>query len=189
MSRIGPDELQDPPTTLAEKYARASNSGHLSPKTEANSRSDLDLMLAAAFATRKHPEWVAALQVQRMIDAQDTRDMWTIVEYYSDDLAGHLSRKGRKQMPKPARVTLILSVVHWMMHMGCDYCGGTGVQAEEGTAGTRTNGCSACHSTGVRPLSRVVPSAHGRTALWLVDEINKHSREAIKEMASRLNKE
>ncbi|MEO8807916.1 MAG: hypothetical protein ABI433_17685, partial [Burkholderiaceae bacterium] len=165
---------------MGERYARASGSSNLAPGGEG--RTDLDILLAAGLAARARPERIAALRVQRMIDAQDMRDIYSVVEYYDTEVAQHLSRKGRKQIPKDARRTLIVAIVNWMMRTECGYCGGTGVVAREGTAGRLTDTCDACHGSGVKPLSRAVPHAHARTALWLVDEINQSAREALKSM-------
>lgn len=171
----------DEPVTIQERYARAATSSNLAPKAE--ERTDLDLMIASGMAMQRcSPMQLAALRVQRMIDTGDQRDLWLVVEHYTVELAEHLARKGRRQINKDGRRMLSTSVLHWMMHMTCDYCGGTGKIAMEGTAGTRAETCSACHGSGIKPLSRAVPSIHARTALWLVDEVNKHSREAIKKM-------
>lgn len=175
MSRIGPDELQDPPRTLAERYANSSNASYLNPGAGASA---LDVVIAMALATRRHPERVAAVQVDRMVVLQDLRDLHPVIEFYCDALAHYLLRKQRSPMPRQTRGALVTAVVKWKMHQTCDYCGGTGLVAEEGTAGTRTYGCAGCHSTGVAPLARAVPNAHTRLALWLVDEMNSHAKAA-----------
>jgi len=170
----------DDRVTTAERYAKALTSGNLVPSL--TRQTDLDVMLAAGAAVRASPDRMAALRIQRMIETRDTRDLWSVVEHYDNALAQYLDRGGRRMIPKAGRRYLVTQILHWMMHMGCDYCGGTGKIAEEGTAGTRTDICPACHGAGVKPLSREVPHVHARTALWLVDEIHKHSREAIRQM-------
>ena len=125
---------------------------------------------------------MAALRVRRMVESGDRRDIGAVVEFYDGELAGYLSRKGRRQMPKDGRRYLIAAVLTWMMHQRCDWCGGTGVIPREGTAGKLTDTCDTCHGSTIKPLSRAVPHTHARTALWLVDEINQQAREALKHM-------
>lgn len=166
---------------------RAASSSNLAPNSEG--RSDLDLLIAAGLASQANPNRIMALKVQRMIDTGHLGEVWAVVEHYDAMLNGHLSRKGRRPMPKSARRALVAQILHWMMFPGCDYCGGTGKIAEEGTAGRLVHTCTGCHGSGVKPLSRSVPHAFSRHALWLVDEINQHSREAIKQMRVLLNGE
>lgn len=175
----------DNPVTLRESYLRAASSSNLKPNAEG--RSDLDLLIAAGLAAQAKPERIMALKVQRMIESGQLGEVWGVVEFYDGMLNGYLSRKGRRPMQKMQRRALVSQVLHWMMFPACDFCGATGLIAEEGTAGTRTSTCPACHGSTLKPLSRQVPHAYSRHALWLVDEINQHSREAIKQMRVLLN--
>ena len=189
----------DDPVTLAERYARATSSSHLAPGGEG--RTDLDMMIAAGLAvtkTRPKPgeeaprvnhNWVNALRVLRLIATEDMNDVHLIVEHYDGLLNGHLARKGNRPMPKPARRSLIVAVLQWKVHLRCDACGGAGKLAEDGEPGRGKMmlTCDACHGAGIKPLSRAVPQAHGRQAQWLVDTIDQHSREAIKQMRLLLN--
>lgn len=181
--------IDDEPVTLRERYAKAATTGRLDPKA-----SDIDILIAAGLAVRtKHVggrevevpvnyALVNALRVQRMIDLGDKRDLWDIVEWYDKLLVEHLKRKGRKQMPAMGRRALVTDVLKWMCDNRCGWCGGTGVVAREGTAARLTDPCEACHGSGIKPLARAVAHQHARTALWLVDTINMHSRQAFKEM-------
>lgn len=171
---------QDPPVTIAERYARASSSGNLAPLVD--ERTDLDVMIAAGIASKAKPDRIAALKVQRMIVTGELGEVYAVVEHYDGILAGYLSRKGRRPMHKEARRALIVEVLHWMMFPKCEFCGGTGKMTEEGTAGKLYHTCSACHGATIKPLSRAVPHHFAKHAHYLVDDINQHSREALKQM-------
>lgn len=175
----------DDPITLKERYMRATTSSNLAPGGEG--RTDLDVLIAAGLAAQAKPDRIMALKVQRMIDSGQLGEMWAVVEFYDDMLNGYCSRKGRRPMPKAARRALVAQVLHWLMYPGCDYCGGTGKIAEEGTGGRLAHTCTGCHGAGIKPLARAVPHAFARHSLWLVDEINQSSREAIKQMRFLLN--
>lgn len=175
----------DEPVTLKERYMRATSSSNLAPGGEG--RTDLDVLIAAGLAAQAKPDRIMALKVQRMIDSGELGEVWPVVEHYDAMLNAYCSRKGRRPMPKVARRALVTQVLHFLMFPMCDFCGGTGKIAEDGTAGRLTYTCTGCHGAGVKPLSRQVPHAYSRHALWLVDEINQHSREAIKQMRVLLN--
>lgn len=174
----------DSPVTLRERYVRAASSSHLAPGGDG--RTDLDVLIAAGLAAKAEPKRIFALKVQRMAETGDWSEGHGVVEHYDATLNGYLSRKGRRPMPKPARRELVVAVLRWYMDQKCHYCGGTGKIAQEGTGGRLTHVCDGCHGSGVRPLSRAVPHAYAKHALWLVDEINQHSREAVKQMRKLL---
>lgn len=180
----------DDPVTIAERYSTAAGASTLAPTGAA-----IDILIAAAKAVTKpntssiNWNWVYALQVQRMVVTGQLGEAFAVVEHYDSMLNGHLSRKGRRPMPKPARRALVVSVLHWKMHMRCEFCGGAGQAAADGDdgRGKRLFTCSACHGAGVKPLSRAVPHEHARTAHWLDDMMNQHAREAFKQMRVLLN--
>lgn len=179
---------EDKPT-MAERYVRAAASLNLTP--DADERTDLDILIAAGLSVQYNPDRIAALRVLRMVDTQRLEDLQPVVEHYEASLAAYLARGGRRSIPQAGRRALIMAVLNWQMHKACDFCGGTGrvprdVDAEGREAAVLTQMCDVCHSSGIKPLSRAVPSAHGRTALWLVDQMAMHAREAIKDMRRRL---
>jgi hypothetical protein len=168
------------PVNTRERHARACVSTNLAPG--GLGRTDLDVLIAAGVAAQCRPDRMAALRVYRMIDTGDTQDLWSLVNHYDGVLHNHLLKKTRRPMHKQARVALIHRVLYWLMHPGCEFCGGTGLVAQDGTAGRLTGPCEACHGTGVHPLSRSVPHAYGDMAAWLVDQIDAHGHEAIEHM-------
>jgi hypothetical protein len=168
------------PITTRERHANASVSSNLAPG--GLGRTDLDVLIAAGVAAQCRPDRMAALRVYRMIDTGNTQDLWSLVQHYDVALANHLAKRGRRQMNKMARTALINRVLFWLMHPGCEFCGGTGLVAHEGTGGRLAGPCVACHESGVQPLSRSVPPAYGDHAAWLVDQINAQGQEAVAHM-------
>ena len=189
MSRIAPDEMDNPPVTLLERYARAGNSANLSSThTDLDLRDDTDLMIAAGTVARARPSLVAALRVQRMVTERDPRDARLLIEFYDKELAHYLSKPSRRQLPKPARHILILETFRWLLDPDCPYCIGTGKFAHEGTAGRLSDDCNGCHGSGKKPLARAIAPAYARAAEWLVDEIKQNSAEAVKQMRVLLSR-
>lgn len=171
---------QDPPVTTAERYARASSTGNLAPIVD--ERTDLDVLIAAGIAAKAAPGRMMALRVQRMVTTGDMGELFTVVEHYDALLNAYLQRGGRRPMRKDARRELVVEVLHWMAHPKCGFCGGTGKDVVEGTAGKQASVCGGCHGSGIKPLSRAVPHAFAKHALYIVDNINENSREALRHM-------
>lgn len=182
----------DLPPSLAERYAVATSSSRL--VADADERTDLDYLIAAGVAAKDKPERIAALKVLRMVETQRLDDLHSVVEHYDAALATYLSRGSRRQIPRAGRRALIVQVLNWQMHKGCDFCSGAGlvprdVDSEGREAYALTMMCDACHGSGIKPLSRAMPSFQARIGLWLVDQMNMHAKDAIKHMRKLLARE
>lgn len=174
------------PITVAERYARATRSSDLGQSAE--HQTDADVLIAAGIAASGNQRKILALAIYRLGVTGDMSGIHPIVEACDGWMAGHLSRKGNRPMPRAARRALIVDVLGWYMHPRCDYCGGTGVIAEEGTAGRMTSACTGCHGSGMKPLERQVPRAHVQPAQWLADQIQQYAAVIHSEMARLLGK-
>lgn len=172
------------PVTLAERYAIATQSGNINISTE--HRTDADVLIAAGIAASGDQRKMLALSIYRLGVTGDRTGLWPIVEACDDWLNTHALRKQRRTMPKHARRALIVAVLGWYMNPRCDYCYGTGVVAEENTAGRLTSECPACHGSGKKPLEREVPHAHAKQAQWLADQIQQRVAIIHSEMSKLL---
>lgn len=177
--------VDDERITVAERYARATQSSDLSPTVER--RTDADVLMAAGIAASGDPRKILALAIYRLGVTGDRSSLWQIVEECDGWLAGHLSRKGRRPMPKAARRQLIVSVLGWYQNQTCDFCGGTGIAVEEDAGRSVGSICEACHGSCKKPLQREVPPAYELSARWLADQIDQHALLIHKEMAKLLS--
>lgn len=172
--------------TIAEQYARAATSGDL--RQVVDHRTDADVLLAAGIAASGKPRLTLALTIYRMGVTGNTEGIGPVIDACDHWLSAYMHRKsGGRVMPVRARRALVVDVLRWYMHPTCDYCGGPGVIAADGTGGRLTESCPACHGSGKKPLQRAVPHTHIKPAEWLATQIEQHAATIHAEMARLLS--
>ncbi len=172
--------------TVAEQYARATTSGDL--RMASDHRTDADVLLAAGIAAGNDPRRQLALKIYRMGVTGSLEGLSDVVHACEDWLSAYLQKKhGGRVVPQRARAALVTDVLKWYMNQTCDYCGGPGVVATEGTAGRLTEQCPACHGMGKKSLARAVPHTHIKPAEWLATQIQQHAALIHSDMAKLLS--
>lgn len=170
---------------IAERYVIATQSTDLH---QGAGSCDADVLVAAALAAScitmvdgrevidhaKRKKYSLALAAYRYGVTGDKSGIWPIVEACDEWLIASLKRKNKKLPPQQTRRALVVATLGWYANQRCDYCGGTGVIAEEGTAGKMTEVCSSCRGTGKKSLEREVPRHLKEHAEWIVTQINQH---------------
>ena len=109
---------------IAERYATATNSDDLTPALAG--RTDADVLLAAGIAARNDPRRQLAMAAFRMSVRGDMTGLMEVVDAADGWLVGHLSRGGRRPLPRATRRQLVVDTLQWWIAPICGYCGGTG---------------------------------------------------------------
>jgi cytochrome c553 len=176
--------------SIAERYATATSSGDLTPRTAGVT--DADVLLAAGIAASKDPRRLLALKLYRMGARADMEGLWEVVAQCDAWMAGYLSRGGRRQISKSARGQLITDTLQWWLQPTCGYCSGRGfvtatVQGTDEEGGRLTTmQCGSCHGSTKRPLAREVPPQLHQHAAWLTGELDRLVALVHDEMAKLL---
>jgi hypothetical protein len=168
--------LEDRPS-LTERYATATTSGNLTPRTEG--LTDADVLLAAGIAASKDSRKMLALKVYRMAVQGTLTDLHEITCSADAWLLDFLRKRHQRPMNAFARQQLIVDTLNWWIRPVCGYCGGTGfVQAmvegtDESAGRLTTQACGGCHGSGKRPLAREVPQQLKGAAEWMAGELDR----------------
>lgn len=172
--------------SAAERYLSARRTSNL--RLSAESRSDADVLLAAAYASTGHERKALALAVYGVMASTDMRGARAV----ADQLAGWLVRRsykgrGESAMARVVAFDLALTVLKWFHRPTCLSCGGHGhpLRANSPVIDEGRE-CHACHGTGQIPLERLVRSEYTQHARWLAEELRVMGSLVFGDMSRRL---
>ena len=184
------------PVLSQERYLRATVSGALA--LDSQQRSDLDVILAAAYAARGDRGRLLALRVYRARSNGSRSEAIAV----SEDLAqllratltnryrksGHL-RCGRTSCPSKRELQdMCLRVLAWMHSNACPVCQGRGHPLMPGAPVLNTKRrCNQCAGTGTTAIERAVYSEHTDAARALVEQVDAMCTQVFADMAKILD--
>lgn len=172
--------------TIAERYGSASETSDL--RLRDDRRTDADVLLAAAYASRGDRRGMIALATYRMKLTGDRHGIAQVVEEAMGWLIGRGARSGGKaKLGRPEARHISETVLRWWLDDVCRRCHGRRYELVPGTQIVSDNLCHTCHGTGKRPLEHMLDKKRVDSGRWLAAELDSLTSYIVADMAGVLN--
>jgi hypothetical protein len=177
---------QNPPTSLGERYARATITDDIT--VSADDRTDADKLLAAGFAAMGNVRGQMALALYRLdLNHVATRgEIRLLLETSASELCARSQRAGRWKLRVSTAFEIAETVVRWWVDSTCSACNGRKVDLIPGTQLTSARPCQACQGFGKAPVETRLPFKRQEAGRWLADDYRSMLGFVFGEMAARL---
>jgi hypothetical protein len=169
-------------SSVAEQYSRARHTKDLT--LHQHHPCDADVLLASGMSGVKNK---FGHDVYRLSYAKQRQDYIAVQAKLIDEINGITeSRLISRKLNRFESEQIVKAALFWYLNPVCEYCAGVCFVRRDDAPQLTTEECSACHGTGRKPLSAVVPRKYVRVTSHLIELMDKAALKVQVDIARHL---